>query len=71
MNRSYNHIKHLVEINDKSESYKNTLRRRRRIHFHQGGSHNANQVSGKQRHSGFDDYECDMMIIGYSGGWAE
>ena len=71
MNRTYNHIKHLVERNDQIESYNNTLGRKR-TRYEQAGKHHANQVNGKQRHSGFDYYyESDMLIIGSPGGWAQ
>ena len=36
----------------------------------QAGNHDANQLDGKQRHTGFDYYEYDMLKFG-TPGWAE
>ena len=54
MNRSYNHVKHLVDTND----YINTIDSWR-LHW-QAVKHDANQLDGKQCHTGFDYYEYDM-----------
>ena len=65
MNRSYNHIKSLVDNNDKIESNQRHLRSR--LKLNQAGNHDANQLDGKQRHTGFDYYEYDMPKFGTPG----
>ena len=61
MNRSYNHIKHLVDTNDDVQSNLNARRLPlwliQRI---QQYKRNANQLDGKQRYTGFGYYEYDM-----------
>ena len=55
MNRCCNHIKHLVDTNEKVKS----IQVRRRLNV---GKHDANQLDGKQRQTGFDYYEYDMPV---------
>ena len=59
--RSYNHIKHLVDTNEQEV---NSFTRRQDV------KHEANQLDGKQRHTGFDYYENDMPEFGTSS-WAQ
>ena len=60
MNRFYNHIKHLVETNRYVSGISRPLQ-------WQVGNHEANQLDGKQRHTGFDYYEYDMLKFGTPG----
>ena len=74
MNRSYNHIKHLVDTHDwliyQSEAISHvTIRRLWRQCINFAVKHDANQLDGKQRHTGFDYYEYDMPKFG-TPGWA-
>ena len=59
MNWTYNHIKHLVDTNDEVKSSNR--------HCRHGDKHEANQLDGKQQHSGFDYYEYDMLKFVTSG----
>ena len=65
MNKSYNYIEHLGN----TANYDWT--------WIIGGSsigrkikYGANQLDGKQRHTGFDHYECDMPKFG-TPGWTQ
>ena len=66
MNRSYNHIKHLVGTNDYVKSI------RRPLHW-QVGKGDANQLDDEQRQPGFYYYEYDMLKFGTPtwGTWAQ
>ena len=65
MSRSYNHIKHFVDNNDYLQTNCKTWRRRSK--FNEAGNHDANQLDGKQRHTGFDYYEYDVPKFGTAG----
>ena len=69
MNRSYNHIEHFVDTNDKVQNDNKTSSLRIRACRH-AGKHDANQLDGKQRHAGFDHYEYDMLKFVIPG-WAQ
>ena len=56
MNRFYNHIEHFVNSNDEG---KITIRHRRQV-----DKRKANQLDGKQHHTGFDYHEYDMPKCG-------
>ena len=60
MNRSYNHIKYLVENNDEVIGIYKTLRGRPCLDLNQAGNHDVSQLDGKQRHAGFNYYEYDV-----------
>ena len=64
--RSYNHIKHFMDINGKVQTYFNCTTSRRLCQ--QAGKHEANQLDGEQRHTRFDYYENDMPKFGTPGG---
>ena len=71
MNRFYNHIKRLVDTNDEVYSNSNACGGRWVILI-QAGNHDANQLDGKQRHTGFDYYEYDMpKFTSATPGWAQ
>ena len=59
--RSYNHIKHLVDTN---EQVVDSFIRRQDV------KHEANQLDGKQCHTGFYYYEYDMPEFG-TPGWTQ
>ena len=63
MNRSYNHIKHLVDTND---YVINITSISRPLHW-QVAEHDANQLDGKHCHTGFNYYEYDMPKFGTPG----
>ena len=73
MNRSYNHIKRLVDTNDEVHSNLKTWSRRPCLKFKQGGNYDANQLDGKQRHTRFNYYEYDVLKFGTPGRaqWAQ
>ena len=62
INRFYNHNNHLVDTNGQVNSV-------RQLHW-QVGKHDANQLNGKQRHTGFNYYEYGMPKCG-TPGWAQ
>ena len=73
MNTSYNHIKRLVDTNDEGQSDYKTWRGRRPflgLKFNQASNHDANQLDGKQRHTGFNYYENDMLKF-VTPSWAQ
>ena len=57
MNRSYNHIKHLVDTN---EEVKSNRHRPGVCVWSHDRKDQANYLDDKQRHTGFDYYEYDM-----------
>ena len=57
MNRSYNHINHLVDRNDIIITFKSPL------HW-QDVKHEENQLDDKQRHTRFDYYEYNVSKLG-------
>ena len=67
MNRSYNHIKRLVDNNDEVHKNLKTWRRRPYHKWIQAGNHDSNQLDGKQRHTRFNYYEYDMPKFGTPG----
>ena len=64
MNRSYNHIKHLVD-NDAIIINSNGP-----LHW-QDPKHKANQLDDKQRHAGFDYDEYDVPEFCTTPGWVQ
>ena len=66
MNRSYNHIKHLV---DNTDIVKSNIHRPG-CHWRHNPKHHVNQLDDKQRHTGFDYYEYDMLKFGIPS-WAQ
>ena len=70
VNRSYNHVKCLVDTDDEVRSNYNTWRRLLTLHslkFSQAGNHDADQLDGKQRHTGFNNNEYDIPKFGTPG----
>ena len=69
MNRYYIHINHLVDTSDYVYVVKTYSILRFGLHC-QDGKHEANQLDGKQRHTGFNYYEYYMPKFGILG-WAQ
>ena len=67
MNRSYNHIKHLVNNNDIVKSSKQLPDNSEWVHD-PNLKQQSNQLDDKQRHSGFDYYEYNMLKFGTPSG---
>ena len=69
MNGFYSHIKHSVDTSDYYYVVKIQSILRLGLHC-QNGEHEANQLDGKQRHTGFNYNEYDMPKFGILG-WAQ
>jgi hypothetical protein len=67
MNSFYNHIKNLVDISEYVISNLKDKVRRLGHQWTEVGKHDANQLDGKQRHTGFNYYEYDMSKFGTPG----
>ena len=70
MNRTYNHVKHFVYRSDKFQSiapnFESTIITKWLMPCcrQQAGNHDANNLDGKQRHTGFNYYEYDVSKPG-------
>ena len=64
MNRSYNHIKHFIDSIEVLKSNKHRSARYHRDTRPHDPKHHANQLDDKQRRTGFDYYEYDMLKFG-------